>query len=189
MSCETILAAAVCAAEAHAKQKRKVTGEPYFNHVLRVAEHAAKAGLSEEAIVAALLHDSVEDTKMTYTDLSNRFSRRVTMLVKLLTQWWSDFADPQIKAIEKPKYYSAILKDQDAMAIKLLDRADNLIDMARCLPKAKDWAARYLYRSERDLIAIHRTCNNQYARARYQYSLDLLRKKLLEYGEKPQELF
>jgi (p)ppGpp synthase/HD superfamily hydrolase len=175
---EMILEAAVCAAEAHSKQKRKTSGEPYVNHVLRVAHNAKKAGLSDEAVSAALLHDAVEDTDLTLDEIAERFPERVAFLVKLMTQWWSDYAPVEVKISERPKYYGEIAKDEEAMAIKLLDRADNLIDMARMLPKAKDWAARYLHRSKKELEMIFEKSSNDYAKAKFTEALEILDQSL-----------
>ena len=56
------------AAEAHAGQVRK-TGDPYITHPLAVAHMLAGYGLDEQTLAAALLHDTVEDTNLTLSDL------------------------------------------------------------------------------------------------------------------------
>ena len=68
VSVRRILAAARFAAEKHAQQKRKgAAGEPYFNHLLEVAELVATSSdrLDVELLMAAFLHDTVEDTGVT----------------------------------------------------------------------------------------------------------------------------
>src|SRR4051812_27242707 len=129
MNIGLVMKAAAFAANAHAPQRRKTGDQPYINHLIRVARTAADAGLSQEAIAAALLHDTVEDTPVTLEGLSREFPDRVVHLVKLLTQWWPDDASREVKQREIPKYHKAILTDQEAIEIKLLDRADNLLDM------------------------------------------------------------
>ena len=65
-----ILRAATFAAAAHVGQTRRGLPDPYINHPLRVAHHAAQAGLDQDAVVAALLHDVVEDSTHTWSDLA-----------------------------------------------------------------------------------------------------------------------
>jgi GTP pyrophosphokinase len=174
-----ILKAAAVAAEAHAEQKRKVSGDPYINHLIRVAFDASTAGLSDEAIAAAFLHDVVEDTHVSFDELSLQFAPRVVTLVRLLTKWWPDDADKELKRSEKPKYYGAILNDQEAIELKLLDRADNLRDMANMLPKAKKWAERYFEKTEDELTPLQQLSTNKKAQEIYTRALNQLRKKLL----------
>lgn len=175
---ELIMRASVYAADAHMLQKRKASVEPYINHPLRVAHTAVQAGLSSEAIAAALLHDVVEDTDRTLDELRRDFPERVVHLVDLLTKWWADDAPKDIKESEKPKYYGAILKDQEACAVKLLDRADNLHDMTRMLPKARDWADRYARKTEKEVAPIYEACENDWARQAYAEAMAGLKDKL-----------
>jgi GTP pyrophosphokinase len=185
MNVELILRASVYAADAHMLQKRKASPEPYVNHPLRVAHAAVQAGLPAEAIAAALLHDVVEDTDKTLDDLKRVFPERVVHLVHLLTKWWPDDAPKDVKDRGKPEYYGAILKDQDAMAVKLLDRADNLHDMTLMLPRARDWADRYLRKTEKELAPILEGCDNAFARDAYTKRLEGLRIKLARTPVKP----
>lgn len=55
--------------EAHGDQKRKYTGEPYFNHCLRVAEMVREFTNDEHLYIAALMHDVLEDTDKDVTDI------------------------------------------------------------------------------------------------------------------------
>jgi GTP pyrophosphokinase len=167
MSLELVLRAAAYAGDAHGTQTRKGSPQPYITHPLRVAHAASLAGLSPEAIAAGLLHDVVEDTPKTLEDLQARFPQRVVHLVDLLTKWWPDDAPRDLKASEKPKYYGAILGDAEAMALKLLDRADNLQDMVRMLPRMRSWAERYLRKTETEIRPIFESCPNAMARAEY----------------------
>ena len=54
--------------EAHKEQFRE-SGEPYVTHPLSVAEIVCEMGLDADSVIAALLHDTVEDTSVTYDDL------------------------------------------------------------------------------------------------------------------------
>jgi (p)ppGpp synthase/HD superfamily hydrolase len=73
------------AAEAHRGQTRKDGTTPYLGHPLAVARELRRNGLSEEMQVAGLLHDVVEDSKMTVGDVVERFGVGVGELVAALT--------------------------------------------------------------------------------------------------------
>ena len=73
------------AAEAHATQVRKFTGEPYINHPREVAKIVAEAGLGDEVVAAALLHDVVEDCDVSIDVIRSIFGRAVARLVMEVT--------------------------------------------------------------------------------------------------------
>ena len=70
----------------HKGQVRKYTGEPYIEHPLAVAELVKEHGLSETAIIAAILHDTVEDTGATMEDVEELFGEKVAEYVWYLTK-------------------------------------------------------------------------------------------------------
>src|SRR5581483_6923909 len=79
-----ILAAARFAAEKHSSHRRKSSSaEPYVNHLLEVAELLARTAdeLDTDLIVAALLHDTIEDVGVTREELAERFGEDVAALV------------------------------------------------------------------------------------------------------------
>jgi (p)ppGpp synthase/HD superfamily hydrolase len=83
-----ILAAARFAAERHAAQRRKGrTAEPYVNHLLEVAELLARTAdhLDTNLIVAALLHDTIEDVGVSREEIAERFGEDVASLVAEVT--------------------------------------------------------------------------------------------------------
>jgi GTP pyrophosphokinase len=174
MDMELVLRAAAYAGEAHVKQMRKSGDEPYINHPLRVSHMAARAGLSAEAIASALLHDVVEDTPRTLEDIRGVFPARVADLVHLMTQWWPDDAPQSVKVVEKPKYYRALLRDPEAIDVKLLDRADNLWSMVRMLPRNRGWAERYLRRTNEEIQPVYDASRNEVAKKYYQEALQAL---------------
>jgi (p)ppGpp synthase/HD superfamily hydrolase len=87
-SVQAILKAASFAAEKHAAQKRKGdTAEPYINHLLEVA-HLVSTALPEpdaNLVIAAILHDVIEDTGVTRDELAERFNSDVAELVAEVT--------------------------------------------------------------------------------------------------------
>jgi len=124
-SVQRILAAARFAAEKHASQRRKGSdGEPYIGHLLEVAELVAATAdvLDTELLVAALLHDTVEDTATSSEELREKFGDDVASLVAEVTD---DKTLP--KATRKAlQVRNAPHKTARAAAIKLADKISNL---------------------------------------------------------------
>ena len=73
------------ATEAHGDQKRKYTGEPYITHPIAVMEIVREVPHTEEMLMAAVLHDTVEDTPVTIEDIKTKFGTKVAELVDGLT--------------------------------------------------------------------------------------------------------
>src|SRR5512142_430885 len=71
--------------EAHRGQKR-ISGEPYINHCLAVAQILAELRVPPEVLAAGLLHDTVEDTKVTLEDIRGDFGDVVASLVDGVTK-------------------------------------------------------------------------------------------------------
>lgn len=81
-------------AHADVKQVRKYTGEPYINHpreVLAIMKRYASGSISPAQEAAALLHDTVEDTKVTAQDIEKEFGHEVASLVG----WLTDVSKPE----------------------------------------------------------------------------------------------
>ena len=123
----------------HENQKRK-SGQPFIIHPLRVASYICRAGLDAPTVVAALLHDIIEDTSITHDDIYERYG-----------SWYADIVTglTKIKKTESPKNltvdnldatYQRMLKtmvqDVRALFIKLFDRLDNMRDM-NAMPRNK----------------------------------------------------
>lgn len=73
------------ATEAHGDQKRKYTGEPYITHPIAVMEIVREVPHTDEMLVAAVLHDTVEDTPVTLEEIKTKFGTKVAELVDGLT--------------------------------------------------------------------------------------------------------
>jgi GTP pyrophosphokinase len=112
--------------KAHDGQTRKFDGKPYFTHPLRVAQLVKKFGGNDNMYAAALLHDTLEDTNLTYEDIVKNTNKSVADLVLQLTSNKSDMEEMGSKAEYLTKKMNAMSKD--ALTIKLLDRLDNVSD-------------------------------------------------------------
>ena len=121
-----IKAAYELAAEAHKAQIRK-SGIPYITHPIAVARIAlVELGLKTNPVMAALLHDVVEDTDYTEEDLRVRFGEDVAYLVGVLTKN-SDGNYKESKQIDNFKHMlDSINYDIRALLIKLADRMHNM---------------------------------------------------------------
>ena len=116
------------ATAAHAGQTRKGTGESYITHPMRVAQILSIGDnnnlVQPHMLVAALLHDAVEDTEITQDDIYREFGYAAAVLVEALTRQPGETKDLYM--------WRAISHSVEAALIKLADRLDNLRD-ARCV--------------------------------------------------------
>lgn len=122
------------AAQAHVNEKRKgERQEPYVNHLVEVAELVAGAtdGADIDLIIAALMHDTVEDTEVTPADLTREFGPRVAALVAEVTD---DKGLPQAERKRLQVEHAPHLS-RDAQIIKLADKTSNVRDIAASPPK------------------------------------------------------
>ena len=114
-------------AAAHEGQKRK-TGEPYITHPVAVAQELAEMHLDSEAIMAAILHDTVEDTDASLADIENRFGNGVALLVdgvsKLDQIQFRSRAEAQAESFRKMML--AMIEDIRVILVKLADRLHNM---------------------------------------------------------------
>lgn len=78
--------AIIFAAKAHHGQMRKGSDTPYITHPFSVAMLLQKAGCTEEVIAAAILHDTLEDTATTYSELVEQFGNEVADLVQAASE-------------------------------------------------------------------------------------------------------
>ena len=115
------------AVRAHRQQRRK-SGEPYILHPIAVARIcAAEIGLGPTAIVAALLHDVVEDTDVTLAEIRDQFGPKVMQIVDGLTKLDANLnRDDSPQAENFRKVLLTLLDDVRVVLIKMADRMHNM---------------------------------------------------------------
>ncbi len=116
------------AKDAHGSQRRK-SGEPYIVHPLWVAIILADLEMDKETIIAAMLHDVVEDTQISEAEISEMFGEEVALLVDGVTKlgqlsYSSDKLEVQAENLRK--MFLAMAKDIRVIIIKLADRLHNM---------------------------------------------------------------
>lgn len=135
--------AAYFAIEAHQGQTR-VSGEDYVNHTFAVAAIAHELGLDKDSIIAALLHDTVEDTDVTLVDIEKQFGTAVMQLVDGVTKMEviKEFVDhhgvlskQDAKAENLRKMMLAMVEDARVVLIKLCDRLHNMRTLQSLKPE------------------------------------------------------
>jgi (p)ppGpp synthase/HD superfamily hydrolase len=143
----TTLRAAVFAARVHATHTRKgAAAEPYVNHVLEVAALLAEHGAPSAAVIAALLHDVVEDsdqdpTPTTLAHIEAAFGAEVAGIVAEVSD---DKAQP--KEVRKADQVRRAPKSSPAARqLKLADKISNLRAIADSPPRSWDHARRVEY--------------------------------------------
>ena len=131
-----IRAAYETARMAHSGQKRK-DGSPYVTHCVAAAEITVEMGLDEDSIIAALLHDVIEDTNLTHTDIARQFGEPVADIVegvtKLTRVQYTSKEDEQMENLRK--MLMAMAKDIRVILIKIADRLHNMRTMAYQTPE------------------------------------------------------
>lgn len=121
-----IFAAVEFAARAHRGQTRKGTRVPYLLHPLRAGETLIRLGCQNDLVIAAILHDTVEDTDTSFADICKKFGRNVMEIVKACTEPNKDSPWE-----ERKRHTLATLKNAP-MKVLMVAAADKL-DNARAM--------------------------------------------------------
>jgi len=120
---------------AHAGQRRK-DGTPYITHTLAAAEIVTELGLDEDSIIAAIMHDCIEDTEMTHEDIARQFGSSVAEIVegvtKLTRVQYTSKEEEQMENLRK--MLLAMARDIRVILIKIADRLHNMRTMAHQTP-------------------------------------------------------
>lgn len=115
------------ASEAH-KDQRRYSGEPYIMHPVAVARILFNLGMDHESIIAAILHDTVEDTNVSLEDLSHEFGDEIAQLVNGVTKLGkvplATYKEQQAENVRK--MLIAMSQDIRVIIIKLADRLHNM---------------------------------------------------------------
>ena len=125
--CEKIKKAYDIAKAAHQDQKRR-SGEPYIMHPVAVAQILFNFGMDNECIISALLHDVVEDTKVSIDFIRETFGDEVALLVDGVTKLGKIplSTREEVQAENIRKMFIAMNKDVRVIIIKLADRLHNM---------------------------------------------------------------
>ena len=120
----------------HKGQLRK-SGEPYIIHPLAVAEIVAELELDLDSVIAALLHDCIEDTAATHDEIAKRFNPTVADLVEGVTKLTkANFVTKEEEQMENlRKMLMAMAQDIRVVLIKVCDRLHNMRTMEYMSPK------------------------------------------------------
>jgi (p)ppGpp synthase/HD superfamily hydrolase len=132
-----VLRAADTAARWHTHQRRKgIAQEPYINHLLEVASLVAEAtgGTDPNLVIAALLHDAIEDQGVLFEAIVREYGKQVADIVMEVTD---DKTLPKDERKRK-QIESAPMKSSEAKLIKLADKTSNLRTIASS--PAADWS-------------------------------------------------
>lgn len=129
----TLIRAVAFAADKHRDQRRKdIKASPYINHPIALAHVLAnEAGIEDESVlVAALLHDTLEDTKTTRDELVAAFGERIGAIVSEVSD---DKSLPQAER-KRLQIEHASSVSREAKLVKLADKISNLRDVAIAPP-------------------------------------------------------
>ena len=112
------------AAAKHGTQKRKGTGRPYTDHLYRVAgAMAERPDATEDLVISALLHDTLEDTNVTREEIEEKFGFLVLQTVLALTK----SKDDRPRRVRNAEYFGRLKNaPREVKILKMLDRLDNL---------------------------------------------------------------
>ncbi len=104
------------------------SGEPYFNHPVTVAAILTEQKLDDATIVTALLHDTIEDTRSTHAEITERFGREIAELVDGVTKLTNlQLSSSETKQAENfRKLFMAMSRDLRVILVKLGDRLHNM---------------------------------------------------------------
>ena len=132
---DTVERAYDIAKKAHEGQFR-YSGEPYIIHPIAVASILYDLGMDSESMAAALLHDVVEDTSMTYDDVKRDFGEDVATLVEGVTKLGKVpiYTKEEQQAENVRKMLMAMSKDIRVIIIKLADRLHNMRTLSYMKP-------------------------------------------------------
>src|SRR5919107_93937 len=129
-------------AEARHEGQQRKSGDPYITHPLAVATILAELGMDTTTLVAALLHDTVEDTGLTLDDITTAFGSEVAHLVDGVTKLDKVKFGEAAEAETIRKMIVAMARDPRVLFIKLADRLHNMRTLRFLPPEKQERKAR-----------------------------------------------
>ena len=141
---EKLLREAFAYAEKMHEGQSRHSGEPYYTHPVAVAAILTEMQLDDATIVTALLHDTIEDTRSTWTDIRDRFGKEIAELVDGVTK----LTNLQLSSLEAKqaenfrKLFMAMSKDLRVILVKLADRLHNMRTIKSMRPEKQVQKAR-----------------------------------------------
>ena len=128
MNAKRIQKAIEFAVKKHRNQLRKGSGLPYIIHPFSVMRYLLDMGAGEDAVIAGLLHDTLEDTNTTYRELRWKFGQHVADIVKFCSENKSlPWQERKAETIES----LAACHDVDMLQVEFADKLSNLRDIHR----------------------------------------------------------
>ena len=136
------------ATEKHKNQTRKLTGEPYINHIKDVANILIENGANEETIIVGILHDTLEDTSATYNEISKMFGRKIANMVK---------TESEIKSLPYKKRKAEHMgrvgeADFETKLVNCADKVSNLKSMIAIYSKYGDNIWNYFHGTKEEIM-------------------------------------
>jgi len=171
---EKLWAGYAFALDAHRGQKRR-SGEPYFAHALTVARILCDLRLDIDTLIAAMVHDVVEDTDHTLDEIREKFGRDVAHMVDGVTKI-SGIRAPSREARKAETYRKlvlAIAQDPRTVLIKLADRLHNMRTLAYLPPERQQDIAQ-------ETMDVYAPLAHRFGIARIKWELEDLAFKVLQ---------
>lgn len=173
---ERIAQAEAFARKAHAGQTRKGEGaEPYAIHLEEVAALVARFGGADEVIMAAWLHDTIEDCAVSEAEIRDRFGAAVAAMVVELTD---DKALPKAER-KRLQVVNAPGKSEGAALVKLCDKMSNVRAVGEAPPVHWPLARRMAYLDWAETVVAALPCGHEAARAEFAACLTASRAAVL----------
>lgn len=163
----------------HEGQTRDFTGEPYVNHPMRVAGILYELGFSTNMVMAAMLHDTIEDTPYTALQMRMEFGDEITNLVLMVTEPAKLRCETdKVSKTQRKAEFLRHLEDasQEAQCIKLADIIDNTLDMAKNCHVNTCRAERFLFAKRSMMLRL--TKGDAILKLKAEKALDSLEKAL-----------